>query len=76
VAFHAPELLSADERGLFEGWLQERWSAPDTPETGWTTRDRARTALDEMRVDDGIDQAVVTEIATYLQSFDPPDFQL
>lgn len=76
VAFHAPELLSAEERGQFEGWLQERWSAPDIPETGWTTRDRSRTALDEMRIDDGLDQALVAEIATYFQRFDPPDFQL
>ena len=75
VAFHAPELLSAEERGQFEAWLRERWSAPDAPETGWTTRDRAGTALDEMRIDDGLDQAMVAEIATYLQRFDPPDFQ-
>ena len=75
VAFHAPELLSADERGLFEGWLQERWSAPDTPDTGWTTRDRSWTALDEIQAEDGLDQALVTEIATYLQRFDPQDFQ-
>lgn len=76
VAFHAPELLSADERGQYQAWLQERWSAPDVLETGWTTRERARTALDEMRIDDGLDQALVAEIATYLQRFDPPDFQL
>jgi exodeoxyribonuclease-1 len=76
VAFHAPELLSAEERGQYQAWLLERWSAPDIPETGWTTKDRSRTALDEMRIDDGLDQALVAEIATYLQRFDPPDFQL
>lgn len=74
VAFHAPELLSAEERGQYEAWLRGRWSAPDAPDTEWTTMHRARTALDEMRVDDGFDQALATEIATYLQRFDPPDF--
>jgi exodeoxyribonuclease-1 len=74
MAFHAPELLSAEERGQYEAWLRGRWSAPDAPDTEWTTMHRARTALDEMRVDDGLDQALATEIATYLQRFDPPDF--
>ena len=33
VAFHAPELLSPDERAQYEAWRHMRWSAADTPET-------------------------------------------
>ena len=71
VAFHAPELLSTEEREQYQAWLRERWSAPDVPETEWTTLDRARSALDEMRSDGGIDPGLVPEIAVYLQGFDP-----
>ena len=70
VAFHSPELLSAEERGQYEAWLQERWSAPDVPETEWTTRDRARAALDEMRGDGGIDPGLVFEIGAHLNLFE------
>jgi len=71
VAFHAPELLSADERGQYEAWLRGRWSAPDVPETEWTTKDRACSALEEMQGDDGIDPGLVSEIEVYLQGLDP-----
>ena len=70
VAFHAPELLSAEGRGQYQTWLRERWSAPDVPETEWTTRGRARSALDEMREDDGIDPGLVGEIEAFMQGFD------
>lgn len=69
VAFHAPELLSAEERVQYEAWLLERWSAPDVPETEWTTLGRACSALDEMRSDGGIDRGLVSEIEVYLQGF-------
>jgi exodeoxyribonuclease-1 len=69
VAFHAPELLSAEERAQYEAWLLERWSAPDVPETEWTTLDRACSALDELRSDGGIDRGLVSEIEVYLQGF-------
>ena len=51
VAFNAPELLSPEERAHYEAWLRERWSAPEVPETEWTSRGRALGALDEMRND-------------------------
>ena len=35
VAFHAPELLSNDERVQYEAWRHARWSAADTLETEW-----------------------------------------
>jgi exodeoxyribonuclease-1 len=70
VAFHAPQLLSTEERAQFEDWLRQRWSAPDTPEAEWMTADKAQRALDEIRSVDGFDQALVAEIAAYLQGFD------
>jgi exodeoxyribonuclease-1 len=70
VAFYAPQLLSPEERAQFEDWLRERWSAPDAPETEWMTAGKAQHALDEIRGNDGLDQALVGEIAAYLQGFD------
>jgi exodeoxyribonuclease-1 len=70
VAFHASQLLSSKERAQFEDWLSERWSAPDAPETEWMTADKARRAIDELRGNDGLDQALIGEIEVYLQSFD------
>ena len=70
VAFHAPQLLSLEERAQFEDWLSERWSSPDAPETEWMTADKARRALDEICGNDGLDQALIGEIEVYLQSFD------
>ena len=70
VAFHAPELLSAEVHAQYDAWLLERWSALDVPETEWTTLDRARGALDEMRNDGRNDPGLLSEIEVYLQGFD------
>ncbi len=70
VAFHAPELLSPEERGQYEAWLRERWFAPDVPETEWMTADKARRALDEMRADSSIDPVLVPEIEAFLGCFE------
>ena len=75
VAFHAPELLSPEERGQYEAWLRERWSAPDVPETEWMTADKARRALDEIRAEEGHNLPVIGEIDAYLQRFDTPEGQ-
>ena len=45
VAFHSPELLSAEEMALFNGYLREKWCAPDAPETEWMTFAKAQGAL-------------------------------
>ncbi|WP_210880128.1 hypothetical protein [Roseovarius autotrophicus] len=73
VAFHAPELLSAEERMQYRAWLEERWSAPDVVETEWTSSDRARSALAVIRGDGGIDLRLVSEIELYLQGFEAAD---
>lgn len=69
VAFHAPELLSTEERAQYRAWLQGRWSAPDVPETEWTSGDRARAALEQIRADGGIDPGLIGEIEAYLLQF-------
>jgi len=72
VAFHAPELLSPDERAQYEAWRHMRWSAADTPETEWTGLARARRALDEIRAGEAFDPELINEIEIYLQEFDVP----
>lgn len=72
VALHAPALLSPEERGQFDAWLRDRWSAPDVPETEWTGVDRSRRALSEMRAGRAISVELVDEIEAYLQGFDIP----
>ena len=57
----------------YRAWLEERWSAPDVVETEWTSSDRARSALADMRDDGGIDLRLVSEIELYLQSFEAAD---
>ena len=72
VASHAPELLSPEERAQFNAWLRDRWSAPDVPDTEWTSVDRARRALSEMRAGGTVSVELVDEIEAYLQGFDIP----
>ena len=72
VAFYAPELLSPEELAQYEVWLRERWSAPEVPETEWTSRGRALGALDEMRNDASLDCAMIAEVEAYLRQFDRP----
>jgi len=69
VAFHAPELLSTEERAQYEAWLEDRWSAADVPEIEWTGKHRANAALVQMRTNGGIDLGLVDEIEAYLQDF-------
>jgi len=72
VAFHAPELLSPAERAQYKAWLQDRWSAPDAPETEWMTRAAAQRALEELRADGVVDEGLIAEIAGYLMRFETP----
>lgn len=70
MAFHAPELLSHEERDQFEAWLQARWRAADAPETEWMTVEKSQRALDELRAEDGRDPALIAEIEAYIQQFE------
>lgn len=69
VAFYAPELLSQEERAQYRAWLDERWSAPDVPETEWTSMEGAFAALTQMRANEESVPALMEEIETYLRQF-------
>ncbi|MGY6697748.1 MAG: exonuclease domain-containing protein [Roseinatronobacter sp.] len=69
VAFHAPELLSMEERAQYRAWLERRWSAPDVAETEWTSKDRAHAALNQMRVDGEIYPGLIADIEAYLLQY-------
>jgi exodeoxyribonuclease-1 len=49
VAFYSPKLLDQNEMELFNEYLQEKWSAPDAPETEWMTLEKAQAAIDDLR---------------------------
>ncbi|MEI4233937.1 exonuclease domain-containing protein [Roseovarius sp. D22-M7] len=66
VAFHSPELLSADERAQYQAWLRERWSAPDVAETEWMTLTKAHAALDELRANGAGQPHELSAIATFV----------
>ncbi|MFC6637385.1 exodeoxyribonuclease I [Sulfitobacter sp. JBTF-M27] len=66
VAFYATGLLSEGERLKYKNWLQERWNAPDQPETEWMTLNKARNALDELRAGASHDAAMLDEIERFL----------
>ena len=66
VAFHAPELLSADERAHYQDWLRGRWSAPDVAETEWMTLTKAHAALDELRANGAGQPHELSAIATFV----------
>jgi exodeoxyribonuclease-1 len=70
VAFHAPELLSAEEGEQFEAWLRDRWSVPASPDSQWTGLAKAHQALADMRVKGAASPEAIDEIADYLQRFE------
>jgi exodeoxyribonuclease I len=70
VAFHAPELLSMEERAQFQAWLEGRWTSADVPETEWMTIARSRRALAEVQASEPCDAALAREIDAFLQAFD------
>jgi len=70
VAFHAPALLSSDERGQYEHWLRARWLAADVPATEWMTIEKSRRAWAEVQASEACDADLAGEIAAFLQAFD------
>ena len=69
AAFHSPELLSADETALFDAYLREKWSAPDTRDTEWMTIEKAQAALDDLRVENTVPPAEIDAIASFIQQW-------
>jgi len=69
AAFHDPERPSAKQRAKFNGYLRDKWSAPDVPETGWTTFAKARAALDELRAQGSAAPHVLDAIAEFVEAW-------
>ncbi|MBQ1202656.1 MAG: exodeoxyribonuclease I [Loktanella sp.] len=76
IAFHAPSALTPDEAVQFETFLHERWTAPDAPETEWTTIASAARAIAELRAVPGSDQAALDEIAEFIQQITRRDVEV
>jgi len=67
IAFHAPEIMTTEEREKFRAFLCERWNAPDAPETEWTTIASARRAIAELRTQLGTENIAIDEIADFIE---------
>jgi exodeoxyribonuclease-1 len=66
VAFYSPELLNPQEKAQFDSYLREKWSAPDAPETGWTTLAKAQAALESLRDAHAAAPQELDEISSFL----------
>jgi exodeoxyribonuclease-1 len=60
-------LLSSEETALFNGFLREKWSAPDAPETEWMTFRKAQAALEELRAAGAAERRELDVIATFMK---------
>ena len=67
VAFYSPELLTTEEMELFKGYLRDKWSASDAPETEWMTFEKAQAALGELREAASLELDEFDAIASFLQ---------
>lgn len=76
IAFHAPEIMTADEAKQLEAFLRERWDAPDAPETEWTTIASAMRAIAELRAKPGADQDALNGIAVFIRQITRGDAEL
>ena len=67
IAFHAPEILTEADAAQFDGFLHERWNAPDAPKTEWTTIASAKRAIAELQALPGADHAALGDIAAFIR---------
>jgi exodeoxyribonuclease-1 len=67
IAFYGQDVLSKFEIEQFEGFVHERWHAPDAPAPGWTTLSSAARAIDDLRAQPGADQDVLDLIGAFLE---------
>ncbi|OYU37596.1 MAG: exonuclease I [Pseudorhodobacter sp. PARRP1] len=66
IAFHAPEIMTAEEAESFKAFLRERWTA-DVPEAEWTTIASAKRAITELRSQLGAENALLDEIDEFIR---------
>ena len=68
VAFYSPELLTAEERAHFQSYLKEKLSAPDAPDTEWTSLPKAMAAIDVLRTSGAAEDDVLNAIADFMET--------
>ena len=68
VAFYSPELLTAEERAQFQSYLKEKLSAPDAPDTEWTSLPKAMAAIDVLRTSGAAEDDVLDAIADFIET--------
>ncbi|MDP3959910.1 MAG: exonuclease domain-containing protein [Pseudorhodobacter sp.] len=76
IAFHAPELMTAEEAEQYEAFLRERWHAPEAPVTEWTTIASAQRAISELRAQPGADKDALNDIAVFITQITRGDAEL
>lgn len=76
IAFHAPEIMTAEEAEQYEAFLRARWNAPEAPETEWTTIASATLAISELRMQPGADQDALNDIAVFITQITSSDTEL
>ncbi|TYB87754.1 exodeoxyribonuclease I [Oceaniovalibus sp. ACAM 378] len=76
IAFHAPELMTADEAKQYKAFLRERRNAPEAPDTEWMTIASATCAIAELRTQPGADQQVLNDIAVLIRQITQRDTEL
>lgn len=69
IAFYSSALLSAEEMVLYQGYLREKWNAPDVPETEWMTFCKAKVAIDQLRAQALAEPTVIDAIAAFLENW-------
>jgi exodeoxyribonuclease-1 len=54
---------------LFNGYLRDKWSAPEATETEWMTFAKAQAAIDEMRAKEAADPRELDVIAAFVKQW-------
>jgi exodeoxyribonuclease-1 len=61
--------LNAEETTRFNGYLREKWSADDAPETEWMTLTKARAAIDALHIQEAASVAELDAITTFVEGW-------
>ena len=65
VAFHSPELLTAEETARFRDYLRSKWLPAAEEKTQWMTLGRAADELTNIQEKNGADDAVIDAIREF-----------
>ena len=65
VAFHSPELLTAEETARFRGYLRSKWLPSGDEKTQWMTLGRAAEEITNIQEMNGAGDAVIDAIREF-----------